>query len=104
MFNFSIDKRTLYIVIAILVVISLATLLASPEELYLTLLGIPGVLVAITFHEFAHGITAYMLGDNTAKNEGRLSLNPFAHLDPIGTLMLVFLSYWLGKTCTYKSK
>ena len=97
MFNFSIDKRTLYIVIAILVVISLATLLASPEELYLTLLGIPGVLVAITFHEFAHGITAYMLGDNTAKNEGRLSLNPFAHLDPIGTLMLVFLHIGWGR-------
>ena len=97
MFNFSFDRRTLYIVIAILVLISLASLLANPGELFLTLLGIPGVLVAITFHEFAHGITAYMLGDNTAKNEGRLSLNPFAHLDPIGTLMLLFVGIGWGK-------
>ena len=97
MFNFSFDRRTLYIVIGILVLISLVSLLSSPTALYLTLLGIPGVLIAITFHEFAHGITAYMLGDNTAKMEGRLSLNPFAHLDPIGTLMLVFVGIGWGK-------
>ncbi len=97
MFNFSFDRRTLYIVIVILVLISVVSLLATPGELFLTLLGLPGVLIAITFHEFAHGITAYWLGDNTAKNEGRLSLNPFAHLDPIGTLMLVFVGIGWGK-------
>ena len=97
MFNFSFDRRTLYIIIGILVVISLASLISSPTDLFFTLLGIPGVLIAITFHEFAHGIVAYMLGDNTAKMEGRLSLNPFAHLDPIGTLMLVFVGIGWGK-------
>ena len=97
MFNFSFDRRVLYIVIAILVVISLTNLMTNPGALYSLLLGIPGVLVAITFHEFAHGIVAYKLGDNTAKNEGRLSLNPFAHLDPIGTLMLVFAGFGWGK-------
>ena len=97
MFNFSFDRRTLYIVIGILVLLSVASLLSSPGELFLTLLGLPGVLIAITFHEFAHGITAYWLGDNTAKMEGRLSLNPFAHLDPIGTLMLIFVGIGWGK-------
>ena len=97
MFNFSFDRKVLYIVIAILVVISLTNLMTNPESLYFLLLGIPGVLVAITFHEFAHGIVAYKLGDNTAKMEGRLSLNPFAHLDPIGTLMLVFAGFGWGK-------
>ena len=97
MFNFSFDRRTLYIVIAILVLMSVASLIATPGALFSILLGLPGVLIAITFHEFAHGITAYWLGDNTAKNEGRLSLNPFAHLDPIGTLMLVFVGIGWGK-------
>ncbi len=97
MFNFSYDKRVLYIVLAILVVISLTNLMTSPGALLSILYGLPGVLIAITFHEFAHGFAAYKLGDNTAKMEGRLSLNPFAHLDPIGTLMLVFLGIGWGK-------
>lgn len=97
MFNFSFDRRVLYIVIAILVIISLTNLMTNPGSLFTLLLSIPGVLVAITFHEFAHGIVAYKLGDNTAKMEGRLSLNPFAHLDPIGTLMLVFAGFGWGK-------
>ena len=67
MFNFSYDKRVLYIIIAILVAISLTNLIASPTELFKILLGLPGVLIAITFHEFAHGFVAYKLGDNTAK-------------------------------------
>ena len=97
MFNFSFDKIILYIVIAILVLGSLTSLMTSPGALLSILYGLPGVLIAITFHEFAHGFVAYKLGDNTAKMEGRLSLNPLAHLDPIGTLMLVFLGIGWGK-------
>jgi Zn-dependent protease len=48
----------------------------------------PPILLALTIHEFAHGWVAYRLGDPTAKEMGRLTLNPLAHLDPIGTLML----------------
>lgn len=70
---------------------------ADPKELFALLVSIPGVLVAITFHEFAHGYVAYKLGDNTAKNEGRLSLNPLDHLDPIGTLMLLLAGFGWGK-------
>jgi Zn-dependent protease len=53
-----------------------------------SILAVP-FLMAITFHEYAHGYVAYRLGDPTAKNEGRLTLNPIKHLDPMGTLVLV---------------
>lgn len=46
-------------------------------------------LIAITLHELAHGYTAYKLGDNTAKERGRLTLNPIKHIDPIGLLALI---------------
>ena len=97
MFNFSFDKRIIYIIIAIMVLSTLAQYITNPEALFALLVSIPGVLVAITFHEFAHGFAAYKLGDNTAKNEGRLSLNPLDHLDPIGTLMLLFAGFGWGK-------
>ncbi len=48
----------------------------------------PPILFALTIHEFSHGWVAYRLGDPTAKDAGRLTLNPLVHLDPIGTLML----------------
>ncbi|MBN2853068.1 MAG: site-2 protease family protein, partial [Clostridia bacterium] len=50
---------------------------------------IPVLLISLTVHEFSHGYVAYRLGDNTAKNAGRLTLNPLHHLDPIGTLMML---------------
>ena len=74
MFNFSFDKRMIYVIIAILVLFAFAQYATNPGELVSLLISVPGVLIAITFHEFAHGIAAYKLGDNTAKMEGRLSL------------------------------
>lgn len=57
--------------------------------------SIPCILIALTVHEVAHGWMAYLLGDPTAKNMGRLTLNPFKHLDPLGTLcMLLFRFGW----------
>lgn len=55
------------------------------------------VLMAITFHETAHGYVAYRLGDPTAKNQGRLTLNPIAHLDPIGALMMFVFGFGWAK-------
>lgn len=52
---------------------------------------IPIVLVSLTFHECAHGFIAYKLGDPTARSQGRLSLNPIKHLDPLGFIMMVLL-------------
>lgn len=97
MFNFTFDKRIIYILIGILVLSSLVDYMNNPVAIFYLLLSIPGVLVAITFHEFAHGYVAYKLGDNTAKNEGRLSLNPFDHLDPLGTAMMIFAGFGWGK-------
>lgn len=97
MFNFSFDKRVIYVVIAIMILSTIMTYISNPGALFSLLVSIPGVLIAITFHEFAHGFAAYKLGDNTAKNEGRLSLNPFDHLDPIGSLMLLFAGFGWGK-------
>ncbi|MBA7615353.1 hypothetical protein ES703_22634 [subsurface metagenome] len=59
--------------------------------------SIPAVLIAITFHEYCHGRTAYKLGDSTAAEAGRLTLNPLAHLDPIGTLMLLLFRFGWAK-------
>lgn len=69
----------------------------SPDGLLYTIAvwALP-VLLAITLHEAAHGYVAYRLGDNTAKRLGRISINPFRHIDPVGTvilpLTLLFLS------------
>ncbi|MFH1551148.1 MAG: site-2 protease family protein [Planctomycetota bacterium] len=54
------------------------------------LVRVPVVLVALSFHEFSHAFAAFKCGDDTAKYNGRLTLNPLAHLDPIGTLCLMF--------------
>ena len=54
---------------------------------------VPALLIAISMHEFAHGYMSYLLGDPTPKMDGRLTLNPFRHLDVWGTLcLLVFMS------------
>lgn len=52
------------------------------------LIQLPPILLAITIHEYSHGLAAYLLGDDTAKRAGRLTLNPIPHIDPIGALML----------------
>lgn len=57
----------------------------------------PPLLFALTFHEFAHGYVAYRLGDPTAKMEGRLTLNPLSHLDPIGTIAFFFIKFGWAK-------
>ena len=56
-----------------------------------------GLLVAISVHECSHALVAYALGDPTAKNQGRLSLNPFSHLHPLGTISLLLLGLGWGQ-------
>ncbi len=97
MFEFRFDRRTILTIIGILLIFGLIKNLSNGERLLSLVLSAPGVLIAITFHEFAHGYVAYKLGDDTAKNEGRLSLNPLNHLDPIGTFMLLVAGFGWGK-------
>jgi len=61
---------------------------AVAEILYKASVWVLPALVAITLHEAAHGFAAYLFGDDTAKREGRLSLNPLRHVDPFGTIVL----------------
>ncbi|ABK62413.1 site-2 protease family protein [Clostridium novyi] len=61
------------------------------------ILMIPSILIAFTFHEYAHALVAYKLGDDTPKHQGRLSLNPLVHIDIIGFLMLLFLNFGWAK-------
>lgn len=61
------------------------------------LISIPAVLLVIMFHELAHGVAAYKLGDPTAKQMGRLSLNPLKHLDPIGAVCMVLFRFGWAK-------
>ncbi len=58
------------------------------ETILLAVILIPCLIIAIVFHEVAHGWTALALGDPTAKEQQRLSLNPIRHVDPIGTLLV----------------
>ena len=95
MFGFDFDKKTLYIIIGILVVLSLASY--GTAGIFDLVLSVPAVLLAITVHEFGHAFAAYKLGDDTPLRQGRLSLNPFDHVDPLGLAMLLFAHIGWGK-------
>lgn len=58
---------------------------------------LPAVLIALTFHEFAHAYVANLNGDPTAKNHGRMTLNPIAHIDIIGLLCMIFVGFGWAK-------
>lgn len=58
---------------------------------------LPAVLIALSVHEFAHAFVSYKLGDRSQKDKGRLTLNPLKHLDPIGTLSLIFFGFGWAK-------
>ena len=92
-----IDKRLILFLILAMILWEGINFLTNPDNLLVLLLTIPGVLIAITFHEFAHAWAADKLGDDTPRSEGRLSLNPSAHLDPIGSVLLLFAGFGWGK-------
>lgn len=72
----------------------LSLLMQSP--LTFLMLMVP-LLYSVIFHEIAHGLVASWFGDNTARYSGRLTLNPVAHVDPIGTLMLLLVGFGWAK-------
>jgi Zn-dependent protease len=61
------------------------------------LLFLPGIIIGLTVHEFAHAKVASVMGDNTAKNLGRVSLNPLRHIDIIGFICLIVVGFGWGK-------
>lgn len=94
-FGNGIDRKTLYIILAVLVAISLVT--AGTGFWIQTILTIPAVVIAMTFHEFAHAWTADHFGDTTPKSQGRLTLNPVSHIDPFGFVLLLFAGVGWGR-------
>jgi len=72
----------------------MAMMLPDPGDLIRFL---PGLVLGVTVHEFAHAYTATKLGDTLALRQGRVSLNPLRHLDPIGTLAMIFVHFGWGR-------
>lgn len=68
----------------------------GPDFLEKAIVAAPAILFALTVHEFFHAYTAFKFGDPTAANLGRMTLNPLAHLDIMGTLMLFLSNFMFG--------
>ena len=92
MFGRSNDMNMIFIIILILFAISNASF-----DLQATLLTLPGLILALTLHEYAHAKVSDRLGDPTPSAQGRLTLNPLAHMDPVGTVFLIFAGFGWGK-------
>jgi len=77
---------------------AISTLFSDPP---LFIIWVIAVVYGITVHEFAHVAAAYLMGDDTGKHLGRLTLNPVAHVDPVGLLMLMFAGFGWGKPAPF---
>ncbi len=99
---FGFDKRTIIIVLAIVLGLSLISM--GTIGILELLLTIPGVLIALTFHEFAHAWAANKLGDETPRMQGRLNLNPLSHIDPVGFIFLIVAGFGWGKPVQINSR
>lgn len=98
---FNIDRKTLLLVLGIIVLVNV---LFSGRSIEGIIYSLPGVIVAMTFHEFAHAFAATKLGDDTPRLQGRLNLNPLSHIDPVGLLCLVLLGFGWGKPVQINSR
>jgi Zn-dependent protease len=61
------------------------------------LIFLPGIIIGLTLHEYSHALVAFMCGDSTAKDQGRITLNPLKHIDPLGFIMLIFAGFGWAK-------
>ena len=98
---FSFDRRRLFIILGIMVLVNVILGGRSIESI---IYALPGVIVAMTFHEFAHAWVATKLGDDTPRLQGRLNLNPMSHIDPVGILCLAFLGFGWGRPVQINSR
>ena len=67
------------------------------KSLAQTITLIPGIIIAMSFHEFAHAYVAHLMGDDTAKRAGRLTLDPISHINPLGFMMLLIGGFGWAK-------
>ena len=94
-FNFS--NPWMIILLVIMVIENLKYYVSTPGAFLGLLYSVPAVLIAITFHEYAHAFVADKLGDDTPRSQGRLTLNPFAHIDPYGLILMLTVGFGWGK-------
>lgn len=97
MFFTSFNNPFMIIILLMLIGENISYYINTPGAFLALVLSIPGMLIAITFHEFAHAWAADKLGDDTPRRQGRLSLNPFVHMDPIGVILLLTAGFGWGK-------
>ena len=65
---------------------------------------LPGIILGLTVHEYCHALVAHMCGDTTAKDQGRVTLNPLKHIDPIGFMMLIFVGFGWAKPVQFNEQ
>ncbi len=83
--------------ITAIVVLLISRMMSGRFDLMETLIMLPGLILALTLHEYAHAKASDRLGDPTPEAQGRLTLNPLAHMDPMGTICLLFAGFGWGK-------
>lgn len=94
------DRRNLILAggVVIMVLLVLKTLSGNPGDYLIhEILMIPGIVIGLSFHEYAHALAAYRLGDPTPKFQGRLTVNPMAHVDPFGFIALLLIGFGWGR-------
>ena len=96
MYGFT-SNPVMTIIFLVLILENIGSYLSNPSALLGLVLSLPGLLIAVTFHEYAHAFVADKLGDDTPRRQGRLTLNPLAHLDPYGTFLMIFAGFGWGK-------
>lgn len=90
---------TFIVIIAVLALSSIRSGEFSDPRSWLMdkILLVPAIIIGLSFHEFAHAVTAYRLGDNTPKLQGRVTINPMAHIDWMGLVALFFCGFGWGQ-------
>lgn len=93
------DMLPIFIVIVAMIILNIidGNFENFNQWIYNEILMLPGIIIGISFHEFAHGIVSYRLGDPTPKYQGRTTINPIAHIDGIGFLCLIFAGFGWGR-------
>lgn len=65
---------------------------------------LPGIILGLTVHEYCHALVAHWCGDNTSKDQGRVTLNPFKHIDPLGFIMLLVAGFGWAKPVQFNEQ
>jgi Zn-dependent protease len=65
---------------------------------------LPGIILGLTVHEYCHALVAHICGDSTSKDQGRVTLNPLKHIDPLGFIMLIFVGFGWAKPVQFNEQ